>query len=59
MRCMQNKEGIKGRHWFVEGDLKEGLSIKLDKTGKSILTVLRHLGRLQEVGALASAQGLS
>lgn len=46
---MQNKEGIKGRHWFLESDLKDGITLKLDKTSKSILTVLRHLGRLQEV----------
>eukprot|EP01026_Neomeris_dumetosa_P063485 TRINITY_DN6027_c0_g1_i4.p3 TRINITY_DN6027_c0_g1~~TRINITY_DN6027_c0_g1_i4.p3 ORF type:complete len:136 (-),score=12.76 TRINITY_DN6027_c0_g1_i4:200-607(-) len=39
----------KGRFWFCEGDLKLGKHIKLDKTGKSILTMMRHLGRLQEV----------
>ncbi|KAK9816900.1 hypothetical protein WJX72_006936 [[Myrmecia] bisecta] len=43
-----SKEGVKGRHWFMEGDLKNGTTLKMDKTGKSILTVLRHLGRMQE-----------
>jgi hypothetical protein len=45
----QNRDGIKGRHWFLESDLKDGLVIKLDKTGKSVLSLLRHLGRLTEV----------
>lgn len=40
---------MRGSHWFLESDLKDGTSLKLDKTGKSVLTVLRHLGRLQEV----------
>ncbi|EFJ46034.1 hypothetical protein VOLCADRAFT_121093 [Volvox carteri f. nagariensis] len=42
------KDGIKGHYWFLESDLREGTAIKLDKTGKSMLTLLRHLGRLQE-----------
>lgn len=46
---MQNKEGVKGCYWFLESDLKDGTALKLDKTGKSILTIMRHLGRLQEV----------
>jgi hypothetical protein len=33
----------------VETDLKAGTAIRMDKTGKSILMLLRHLGRLQEV----------
>ncbi|MEW5310573.1 MAG: hypothetical protein WDW38_002359 [Sanguina aurantia] len=44
-----NKEGVKGQHFFLESDLKDGTALKLDKTGKSLLTVLRHLGRLTEV----------
>ncbi|GIL53944.1 hypothetical protein Vafri_9512 [Volvox africanus] len=43
------KDGVKGHYWFLESDLRDGAAIKLDKTGKSILTLLRHLGRLQEV----------
>lgn len=44
-----NKEGIKGHFWFLEADLREGQLVKLDKSGKAMLTLLRHLGRLQEV----------
>ncbi len=47
--AVQGKEGIRGRHWFLESDLKGGATLKMDKTGKAILTVLRHLGRLIEV----------
>ena len=45
----QTKEGVKGRHWFLDNDLKSGTSLKLDKTGKAMMTLLRHLGRLSEV----------
>lgn len=31
--------------------MRDGGALKLDRTGKSILMVLRHLGRLQEVRA--------
>ncbi|KAI3498521.1 hypothetical protein L1887_34296 [Cichorium endivia] len=40
-------EGVKGKHFFLETDIK-GPSFKLDITGKAIITVLRHLGRLSE-----------
>jgi hypothetical protein len=46
---VQSKEAAKGRFWFVETDLKSGSAIRMDKTGKSILMLLRHLGRLVEV----------
>ena len=55
---LQAKEGIRGRFWFVDSDLKGGTALKLDKTGKAILTVLRHLGRLTEVCLMWQA-GLS
>jgi hypothetical protein len=45
----QTKEAAKGRFWFVESDLRAGAAVKMDKTGKSMLMLLRHLGRLQEV----------
>lgn len=54
MPAMQGKEGIRGKFWFVDSDLKGGSALKLDKTGKAILTVLRHLGRLTEVCSLVS-----
>ena len=44
---MQNKEGVKGRYWFMDADVKDGTLT--GKTGKTILTVLRHLSRLHEV----------
>ncbi len=50
--AVQAKEGIRGRHWFLESDLKGGATLKMDKTGKAILTVLRHLGRLIEVNTI-------
>jgi hypothetical protein len=50
---LQSKEAAKGRFWFFETDLKAGTAIRMDKTGKSILMLLRHLGRLQEVSEAA------
>ncbi|VVB06425.1 unnamed protein product [Arabis nemorensis] len=38
---------LKGKHFFLETDMK-GPMLKLDNTGKAILTVLRHLGRISE-----------
>jgi len=49
VRVPQSKEAAKGRFWFIETDLKSGTAIRMDKTGKSVLMLLRHLGRLQEV----------
>ncbi len=46
---VQGKEGFKGKFWFSESDMKGGGQLKLDKSGKAIITVLRHLGRLSEV----------
>lgn len=34
---------------MLEADLKAGAAVRLDKTGKTLLTLLRHLGRLQEL----------
>lgn len=55
IRYVQNKDGVKGQYFFLESDLKDGTALKLDKTGKSLLTVLRHLGRLTEVGNILKA----
>ncbi|CAN6168100.1 unnamed protein product [Urochloa humidicola] len=38
---------VKGKPFFLEVDIK-GPGLKLDNTGKAILTVLRHLGRIHE-----------
>ncbi|MED6172426.1 hypothetical protein PIB30_049959 [Stylosanthes scabra] len=47
IRDIATMEGVKGKHFFLESDIK-GPSLKLDNTGKAILTVLRHLGRINE-----------
>ncbi|KAG6747940.1 hypothetical protein POTOM_047831 [Populus tomentosa] len=47
LRDIAMTESIKGKHFFLETDIK-GPSLKLDNTGKAILTVLRHLGRISE-----------
>uniref|UniRef100_A0A803KYQ9 SKA complex subunit 1 homolog n=1 Tax=Chenopodium quinoa TaxID=63459 RepID=A0A803KYQ9_CHEQI len=47
LRDIAMTEGVKGKHFFLESDIK-GPSLKLDNTGKAILTVLRHLGRISE-----------
>lgn len=49
LHSVANKDGIKGSFWFLEPDLKDGREVKLDKSGKGLLTVFRHLGRLHEV----------
>ncbi|CAO2834846.1 unnamed protein product [Amaranthus hypochondriacus] len=48
LRDIAMTEGVKGKHFFLESDIK-GPSLKLDNTGKAILTVLRHLGRISEI----------
>ncbi|KAF3795245.1 Spindle and kinetochore-associated protein, partial [Nymphaea thermarum] len=47
LRDIGMSEAVKGKHFFLETDMK-GAGLKLDNTGKAILTVLRHLGRIQE-----------
>lgn len=42
-------EALKGRVWAMESDLKSGAALRLDNTGKTILTLLRHLGRVAEL----------
>ncbi|KAG9452363.1 hypothetical protein H6P81_005267 [Aristolochia fimbriata] len=48
LRDVAMKEGVKGKHFFLETDMR-GSTLKLDNTGKAILTVLRHLGRIHEI----------
>ncbi|KAG0577204.1 hypothetical protein KC19_5G138900 [Ceratodon purpureus] len=48
LRDIAVAENVKGKHFFLESDLK-GEILKLDHTGKAVLTVLRHLGRINEV----------
>ncbi|XP_057510153.1 spindle and kinetochore-associated protein 1 homolog [Actinidia eriantha] len=47
LRDIGGNEAVKGKYFFLETDVK-GPSLKLDNTGKGILTVLRHLGRISE-----------
>ncbi|CAL9245613.1 unnamed protein product [Arabidopsis halleri] len=47
LRDIVTEQAVKGKHFFLETDMK-GPSLKLDNTGKAILTVLRHLGRISE-----------
>ncbi|KAK8654579.1 hypothetical protein V6N13_128538 [Hibiscus sabdariffa] len=47
LRDIAMADPVKGKHFFLETDMK-GPSLKLDNTGKAILTVLRHLGRISE-----------
>ncbi|XP_057980219.1 spindle and kinetochore-associated protein 1 homolog [Malania oleifera] len=47
LRDIATTEAVKGKHFFLETDIK-GPTLKLDNTGKAILTVLRHLGRISE-----------
>ena len=49
--CIQGKEGIRGHFWFTEVELRNGAALRPDKTGKGLLMMLRHLGRLSEVRA--------
>ncbi|KAG2636961.1 spindle and kinetochore-associated protein 1 homolog [Panicum virgatum] len=47
LRDIAKTEAVKGKPFFLEVDIK-GPGLKLDNTGKAILTVLRHLGRFHE-----------
>jgi hypothetical protein len=42
-------EALRSRVWVPESDLKAGTALRLDNTGKTVLTLLRHLGRVGEV----------
>ena len=46
---VQNKEAVRGKFWLTDTDLKRSLILKADKTGKAIMTILRHVGRVSEV----------
>lgn len=49
---MQPHDSLKGRSWVLESDLRSGAAVRLDKTGKTLLTLLRHLGRLVAAPAM-------
>lgn len=43
-------------HVVLESDLRRGKYLKMDNTSKSILTILRHLGRISECRVQADGQ---
>ncbi|CAI0393705.1 unnamed protein product [Linum tenue] len=47
LRDIAMTDAAKGKHFFLETDVK-GPNLKLDNSGKAILTILRHLGRITE-----------
>ncbi|XP_047981347.1 spindle and kinetochore-associated protein 1 homolog isoform X1 [Salvia hispanica] len=47
LREISTADSVKGKYFFLESDIK-GPSLKLDNTGRALLTVLRHLGRITE-----------
>jgi hypothetical protein len=44
--------GMHSHFWFMESDLKDGSVLKCDRSGKSLLQLLRHLKRFREVRLL-------
>ncbi|KAK2079781.1 hypothetical protein QBZ16_002176 [Prototheca wickerhamii] len=42
------KEDLHDKPWALESDLRTGTALRTDKTGRAIITVLRHLGRITE-----------
>jgi hypothetical protein len=54
----QGREGIRGNFWFMEAELRNGAALRPDKTGKGLLMVLRHLGRLSEVRGRGGEAGV-
>lgn len=52
---LQECDESKAAYFFCTDDLKEGKALKLDSSGKNILTVLRHLQRLN----MSSSGGLT
>mmetsp|Transcript_21240 Transcript_21240/g.37978 ORF Transcript_21240/g.37978 Transcript_21240/m.37978 type:complete len:145 (+) Transcript_21240:892-1326(+) len=47
---VQSRDELRGHvHWVLESDLWDTVSARPDCTGRTLLTLLRHLGRLQEV----------
>ncbi|GBF99849.1 hypothetical protein Rsub_12549 [Raphidocelis subcapitata] len=54
---LAGREGIRGNYWFTETELRNGVALRPDKTGKGLLMVLRHLGRISEVRANVEGLG--
>ncbi|XP_078313426.1 SKA complex subunit 1-like [Crassostrea virginica] len=45
----QETKDTKGEHFIVDTDIKEFTSFKMDSVGRSVLTILRHCGRMKEI----------
>ena len=53
-RNLQSKE-IENQFFFIESDLK-GTKVGMDATSKSILQILKHIGKLKAIGKLFVVQ---
>ncbi|XP_013385643.1 spindle and kinetochore-associated protein 1-like isoform X1 [Lingula anatina] len=45
----QETKETKGVHFIVDGDIKSLSSLKMDSSARSVLTILRHCGRIKEI----------
>jgi hypothetical protein len=48
-RVIAQNPQMKKAFWFLETDLKNGSTVRMDNTGRSLLQLLRHLKRFTEV----------
>ena len=51
-RILQNKDALRGKAWVAETELRKSSVLKGDKTGRAIMTILRHVGRIAEVNEM-------
>lgn len=49
MTNVAHHPSVKGKMWALEADCKAGRHLRMDNTGRSIIMVLRHVSRLNEV----------
>lgn len=57
LHSVSRNPSVKNRiHVVLESDLRRGKYLKMDNTSKSILTILRHLGRISECRVQADGQ---
>lgn len=57
LHAISRNPSLKDKRYFVlESDLRQGKSLKMDNSSKSILTILRHLGRISECRIQADGQ---
>jgi hypothetical protein len=59
LRDVAAADALRGRsHYVLESDLKAGGLVRPDKSGRAVMTVLRHLGRLSEARVVAEGATL-